>query len=1439
MPSNRRRIYPRAGSSLIIVSIFGLWCALQPGALVAQIAGRNVNMVSGTQWPGGDPFLQRQNEPSLAISTRNPLHLLAGANDYRTVDLPGLAAGETGDAWLSLFKSLDGGQTWTSTLVPGYPQDTSTAGIGSPMKGYQAAADPVVRAGTNGLFYYSGLVFNRGDNGSSSIVVSRLLDNNNSESGDPIQFLGTSAIAQGAPGSFLDKPTVAVDIPRSGALTCPVGNPVQNIAAGNVYVAYTAFSGGQTQGVILFSRSADCGATWSAPLPITPGDATNQGAILAIDPASGRIYVAWRRFASSTAIDAIMFAMSSDFGKTFSAPAVATLIDPFDQSTSAVSFRTNAYPTLGVDGTGLIYLAWSQRGVGPGGDARIVVSTSSNGKIWSAPSPADNPPVRGHQFMPALSFAAGKLALVYYDMREDNTTGTFTALGGGLYTETRTPQGDLAAPANPSKVFTPGIVDASPSASLGPLQIRHTMEVRVAEANAGAAPVFSSTRVSQYPIGSVPSSTVIEQLQTNPPNLPMFALGTVPFIGDYIDIAALAFVQNSNGTWAFNTAAGSSTVFQAVWTDNRDVRPPNNGDWQDYTPPTSASTQPVSIFDPTQPQPPCQLGLSGSRNQNIYTSTITQGLVANSPGNSKPLNLQFPRSFVVTVQNTTNLNKTFRLVIANQPAGGRASFSQRSTSSTTLKLDVAVAPLSTIARTVFVIAPQAQAQVRVDIVEVTAPNGTVVTNGLQSSVLLNPDPSNPANPDISNGEIYNPDISNPDISNPDISNPDISNPDISNPDISNVVVVNPDISNPDISNPDISNPDISNPDISNPDISNPDISNSAFADVTWTVSNKGNTFSSYTVKTILASNFPQGFLQQLVIRRVYATPVASGCSLTLQTESELLTNIVNPMFSPQSDVANPDISNSAIGNATVAVGPNQTLRITLRVVNPNKTTNTTFNPAAAVIVAATSHAVDTTDLAAGGNQPPVAASRLVIVTNALPSGQVGSIYTAPALISAGGNGAVTWSLAAGSVLPGGLAVSATGVISGTPTSAGTFPFTIQASSAGIPVQIATEAFSITIAPVKPILITSTSTPNGYVGLNYSYTFTASGGLGNRTWSILVGGLPPGLTLSPAGVLTGVPQVLGSFSFIVNVADSSVIPQNASRQYIMQIVPLSLIFSVQPVNTVHGQAFTAQVKLQDSFGNGVAGVPIALTIGSGGAKVYDAVQDYSNNANPNGAWVYGSVLGISGAGFAPLGSNLPASSCTSPPGGQCWTNASDFPFTASIIQNTTPNSLLYSGTILQPLGVLNLLVENSFPTLRWVAPAADVYTIQGQFTRIDTAPNPVNVEIVQNGSAVLFSVNNYNDTFNPAPFSLAAVSLTAGATIDFIAGPTGAPTDDSTGLEVAIHGSGATLNGPASAVTGANGVAVFSNLSISAFGSYALKASVPLANPVLSNTFTIF
>ena len=192
-------------SAIFAISYTWLFCV----TLRAQILtpGQNINMVSGTQWPDGDPFLQRQNEPSVAVSTRNACHLVAGANDYRSVDLNFFATGETGDAWLGLFKSFDCGATWESTLFPGYRLDQTPEGRTSPLKlpvngvPLTAASDPVVRSGPNGFFGYSGIAFNRASN-NGVVFFGRFIDLNNKENGtaatgavssntDPIRYLGT------------------------------------------------------------------------------------------------------------------------------------------------------------------------------------------------------------------------------------------------------------------------------------------------------------------------------------------------------------------------------------------------------------------------------------------------------------------------------------------------------------------------------------------------------------------------------------------------------------------------------------------------------------------------------------------------------------------------------------------------------------------------------------------------------------------------------------------------------------------------------------------------------------------------------------------------------------------------------------------------------------------------------------------------------------------------------------------------------------------------------------------------------------------------------------------------------------------------------------------------------------------------------------------------
>jgi hypothetical protein len=1023
---------------------------------VAQIPDRNVNMVSGTSFPDGDPYLQRQNEPSIAVSTRNPLHLMAGANDYRTVDIPGLPDGRIiGDAWLGLFKSFDGGSTWRSTLLPGYPQDNSPEGLASPLKGFEAGADPTMRAGTNGLFYYSGIVLNRGDNGLGKLFVARFIDNNNVEGGDSIQYLNTAVIDTGTAGQFIDKPWMAVDVPRQGASQCQIGT--QSFPAGNVYVSYSSFTGSETNNPhtkLFLARSTDCGTTWSKT-KISESFSVSQGSTVAIDPNTGAVYVAWRQFQTSALANSIIVTKSVDGGRTFSRGEQVAAINPFEQSTTAYSFRTNAYPTMAIDANGRVYIAWAERGRGAGGDARIVVSNSTNGDNWSAPAVVDPTNARGHQLMPALTFAEGKLMLVYYDLREDHTLGIFAQFDNFFYNEiSRLKLGDLLDEQNgEAKVFTAFVSDDAT------LRRRHTIDVRVAQAvynpnNAGAPLAFGAgKKVSQYAIGSKPDSDVIEQLQVNPPNLPMFKKGTVPFFGDYIDIAGSSFSQKADGSWKFNVALSKTAVFHTAWTDNRDVRRPPGDDWTKYTPPGSQARQ--SVFDPTQTVEPCNpsLPFSASRNQNIYTARITDGLLVGALNNSKPLGsilvngvstlIQRPFSFFV--QNATLQTKSFRLTISGPQPSGQASFERINGQALLQQVDVTVAPRSTIARTVFAISSDRRARITINAAEISAPNGVLVAGGLQGSVILNSDSSNPdpSDPNLANNEIYNPDVFNtPEIFNQDIANPDIANaPEIGNPDIAN-----PDIANQDIANPDIANPDIANPDIANPDIANPDIANGAITDTTWQVSNVGNAAASYSVKLLLNGNLPSSVKLQLIIHQTYENPVAQGCVLATQQQNVILSSIPNPVFVNPADIGIINNLDAAIKNATVSLKPGEEAKVTLRVFDPNKFDDLTFDPATAV----------TPVLVAQGARPgdPNNYISLTILStvNSLPSGFKGTSYSTM-LQATGGKGPYQWSIIEGSstLSSFGLSLnSSTGEISGAPTRSGKAAFKVAVKDLGTP-----------------------------------------------------------------------------------------------------------------------------------------------------------------------------------------------------------------------------------------------------------------------------------------------------------------------------------------------------------------------------------------------------
>ena len=170
--------------------------------------------------------------------------------------------------------------------------------------------------------------------------------------------------------------------------------------------------------------------------------------------------------------------------------------------------------------------------------------------------------------------------------------------------------------------------------------------------------------------------------------------------------------------------------------------------------------------------------------------------------------------------------------------------------------------------------------------------------------------------------------------------------------------------------------------------------------------------------------------------------------------------------------------------------------------------------------------------------PPPALS---ISTTSLAPGTVDAVY-AGAVATQGGVAPLAWSVISGAMPPGLVLNPANGKITGVPTTAGTFSFTVQVKDSALPTsQTAIQALSITVATPAPLSITTSSLAAGVTATGYSATFQATGGVLPYTWSITNGQLPAGLNINGSGTITGTPVLVGTSTFTVQVADSEVNP----------------------------------------------------------------------------------------------------------------------------------------------------------------------------------------------------------------------------------------------------------------------------------------------------------
>ena len=228
----------------------------------------------------------------------------------------------------------------------------------------------------------------------------------------------------------------------------------------------------------------------------------------------------------------------------------------------------------------------------------------------------------------------------------------------------------------------------------------------------------------------------------------------------------------------------------------------------------------------------------------------------------------------------------------------------------------------------------------------------------------------------------------------------------------------------------------------------------------------------------------------------------------------------------------------------------------------------------------------------------VGTSPTLTYTSPLPQGVVGAGYTSE-LTVAGGVGAITWSITAGT-LPAGLTMSAsTGILSGTPTAAGTSNFTVTVTDSYTPTaQTASKATTMTVV-TGPVLTFATP-PGGEVTVPYSTTFTAAGGTSN-VWSISSGSLPAGLTLNTAtGALTGTPTAAVTRTFTVRVVGSNGTGNASTRVASITIVPAPSVTSGAPAGAVVGTAYSTTFTATGGVGSYIWSVdtgtlPAGLTL----------------------------------------------------------------------------------------------------------------------------------------------------------------------------------------------------------------------------------------------------
>jgi hypothetical protein len=203
----------------------------------------------------------------------------------------------------------------------------------------------------------------------------------------------------------------------------------------------------------------------------------------------------------------------------------------------------------------------------------------------------------------------------------------------------------------------------------------------------------------------------------------------------------------------------------------------------------------------------------------------------------------------------------------------------------------------------------------------------------------------------------------------------------------------------------------------------------------------------------------------------------------------------------------------------------------------------------------------------GSKGPTTRVDTLAITSPAPPDGTTGTTYGGTQGFSFAADGGAlpytwSWTAAAGSSLPPGLDLTPdTGKVSGTTTAAGVYSFTIKISDSSSPPNQISLSFTITVISSTPLAITSPDPPDGILGAPYGgdsgYSLSAVGGVAPYTWTWVAANgssLPPDLSLSSTGIISGTTTTASSYSFNITVSDSELMPAQSTSTYTIAVNP---------------------------------------------------------------------------------------------------------------------------------------------------------------------------------------------------------------------------------------------------------------------------------------------